>query len=118
MAYKSILSKIGVCQARIEGRERQREELERLKKVVRPETYKRVSRTIREAIRTNKTEQRKVIAIIEKHPHELQREILFYKWMQGRTLPEIAELLNYSDGHIIREHGKAIKEINEKYPPY
>lgn len=114
---KTILDGIALCRAKIERREAQRAELERLKKHVKPETYKRVLRDITEENKTSRKTQKRIEAIIEKHPHELQRKILYCKWVQGMKLQDIADELAYSENHIAREHGRAMKTINEKYPP-
>ena len=72
---KTILDGIALCRAKIERRERQREELEAVKKVIKPETYKRVKGDIYKDIKSSTKKLQQTEAIIENHPHELQKEI-------------------------------------------
>ena len=114
---KTVLNGIGLCRAKIERRERQREELEKVKGIIKPETYRRVKADIYRDIQTSTKKLQETRAIIENHPHELQRKILYYKWEEGKTLPEIAEMLLYCVDYINKQHAKAIREINLKYRP-
>ena len=113
---KTVLNSISVCRAKIERREKQLAELERVKGIIKPETYKRVKADICRDIGANTKKLQETRAIIEDHPHELQRKILYCKWVRGMKLQDIADELAYSENHIARQHGRAMKTINEKYP--
>ena len=117
MKIETIFSNIGICKVKIERRERQREELEILKPYIKSETYNKVNADILKDIEESKKELQKLESIIENHPHELQRKILYCRWVQGMTLQEIADTLTYSERYIARQHANAIKEINRKYQP-
>ena len=116
MNQKTFLNDVHLCKVKIVQREEQRAELERQKKHLRPETYKRISRNINNAIKADSRHIKEIEDIINAHPHELQRTILYEKYVQGISLLKIAERLNYSAAYICAEHTKAMKIINKKDP--
>jgi|SRR5690625_4331917 len=42
----------------------------------------------------------------------LENKILYYKYVEGMTLTEVADTLGYSEGHIYNKHAELIKRID------
>ena len=43
--------------------------------------------------------------------HGLDNKILYYKYVKGMTLEEIADKLNYSESHIRKKHAELVRTI-------
>lgn len=50
---------------------------------------------------------------IEELDDDLLKEVLYNKYVLGKTIEEIALILNYSSRHIVRLHSKATKLIKK-----
>ncbi|WP_277679471.1 sigma factor-like helix-turn-helix DNA-binding protein [Gracilibacillus dipsosauri] len=45
----------------------------------------------------------------------LENQILYYKYVKGMTLSEVADVLGYTQGHIYNKHAEIMKRINFAY---
>ena len=114
--YCTILDDIKLCQLKIRGRIQERETLQELKKHVRPDTYSRITRNIKQAIAKERAREKELIAIIDENPNELQRKVLYYKYVKGYTVENVAGALGYSDAYMRQVFCLAMKDIRRKYP--
>lgn len=90
----------------------QQTKIERLEKMQRinPEFSNRYKKEIRIAKKTRLEIEGKISEI----PEDVLRELLFQKYIFGKTLEEISYILNYSKRHIERLHNKALEKLNIK----
>lgn len=90
----------------------QQTKIERLEKMQRinPEFSNRYKKEIRIAKKNRLEIERKISEI----PEDVLRELLFQKYIFGKTLEEISYILNYSKRHIERLHNKALENLNIK----
>lgn len=62
-------------------------------------------------IKESKLLRKKIEKIIDSVDDDLLRELLYNKYILGKTLEEIGLILNYSKRHIERLHIKALEKI-------
>ena len=114
--YITILDEIKFCQLKIKGRLEEREVLQALRQHVDPETYQRISRNIDEAIAKERARQNEIIGIINAIPNELQRKLLYYKYVKGYTVEDVAGVMGYSIAYMRNVFCLAMRDIRRNYP--
>ena len=75
--------------------------------IINPEKSEDYRREISKCIKTRNDIEEKISSVDD----ILLREVLFNKYILGKTLEQIAYILNYSKRHIERLHIKALEKI-------
>ena len=113
---ESYLQYISLYNTIIDQRKRELAALEAIKGHIREETYKRIRKAIKAVICRHEKELAAIMAMIEGHPNQLERQVIFYKWVEGYKIADLEYKLNYSLDYLQQVHARAKKNFDNEHP--